>query len=67
MKKLMISILLILSSIAYLNIEAVAIYTAKLSSRDYLNSNGEKLATIAKIIRQDRANYHSFKISDDEN
>ena len=66
MKKLMVSILLSLSSIAYSDIEAVEIYTAKLSPRDHLNSKGEKLTTIGKIIRQDRANYNSFKIRDEE-
>lgn len=35
-------------------------YNARLSSRDHFNSNGERLRTVAAIIRQDRANFHRF-------
>lgn len=41
-------------------------YTARLSSRDHFNSNGERLKTVAAIIRQDRANVHKFGQADPE-
>jgi hypothetical protein len=41
-------------------------YTARLSSEDHVNSNGERLESAAAIIRQDRANYHKFNIRDSE-
>ena len=34
-------------------------YVALLSKRDHLNSNGERLSSVAEILRQDRANFHS--------
>ena len=41
-------------------------YTARLSSRDHFNSNGERLRTVAGIIRQDRANLYRFGRGDRE-
>jgi len=41
-------------------------YTARLSARDHFNSNGERLRTVAAIIRQDRANVHRFGRADVE-
>lgn len=41
-------------------------YTARLSSADHYNSNGERLTSPAAIIRQDRANFHKFGIRDPE-
>lgn len=41
-------------------------YTARLSSRDHFNSNGQRLLTVAAIIRQDRANLHRFGRHDPE-
>jgi hypothetical protein len=41
-------------------------YTARLSFKDHLNSSGAPLTLVADIIRQDRANYHKFKIRDAE-
>ena len=41
-------------------------YTARLSSEDHFNSNGERLTSPAAIIRQDRANFHKFGIRDAE-
>jgi len=41
-------------------------YNARLSSADHFNSNGERLTTPAAIIRQDRANFHKFRIRDAE-
>ena len=34
-------------------------YTAKLSKNDHYNSNGDRLTSVADVLRQDRANYHS--------
>jgi hypothetical protein len=34
-------------------------YTAKLSKNDHYNSNGERLTSVADVLRQDRANYHN--------
>ncbi len=41
-------------------------YRARLSARDHLNSRGQPLGSAAKIIRQDRANYHRFGVRDPE-
>lgn len=35
-------------------------YNARLGPRDHFNSNGERLRTVAAILRQDRANFHRF-------
>ena len=34
------------------------VYAAFLSPKDHLNSNGERLNSVADILRQDRANFH---------
>ena len=36
-------------------------YTAYLSEKDHYNSNGDRLKSVADILRQDRANYHKGK------
>ena len=41
-------------------------YSARLSSVDHFNSNGERLTSPAAIIRQDRANFHKYGIRDPE-
>ena len=41
-------------------------YHALLSERDHFNSNGQRLTSAAAIIRQDRANFHRFGLSDSE-
>lgn len=33
-------------------------YVAYLSEKDHYNSNGDRLKSVADILRQDRANYH---------
>ena len=33
-------------------------YTTYLSEKDHYNSNGDRLKSVADILRQDRANYH---------
>jgi hypothetical protein len=46
--------------------QVIASYVARLSAADHFNSNGERLASAAAIIRQDRANFHRFGIRDPE-
>jgi hypothetical protein len=41
-------------------------YTARLSERDHFNSNGQRLASAAAIIRQDRANFYVYGVRDPE-
>src|SRR4051812_17356229 len=43
-----------------------AAYTARLSAADHTSSAGVRLDSAAAVIRQDRANYHKFKLRDDE-
>ena len=44
-------------------------YTAYIGPQDLVNSSGQRLTQPWQIIRQDRANYHRFKLRDewDEN
>jgi hypothetical protein len=44
----------------------IAEYSARLSHHDHYNSYGERLTTVAAIIRQDRANFHRFGDADRE-
>ena len=46
--------------------QVIASYVARLSAADHFNSNGERLKSAAAIIRQDRANFHSFGVRDPE-
>jgi hypothetical protein len=46
--------------------ELVESYIARLGPSDHFNSNGERLRSVAAIIRQDRANYHVFGRYDPE-
>lgn len=41
-------------------------YSARLSERDHFNTNGERLKSVAAIIRQDRAYFHVYGTHDDE-
>ena len=36
------------------------LFMAKLSEQDHFSSAGKRLATVAAIIRQDRANFHKY-------
>jgi len=66
MKKVMLLMgLLLISPLGYAE-EPIDTYTAKLSSEDHFNSDGQRLKSVADIIRQDRANYHKFNIRDAE-
>jgi hypothetical protein len=42
------------------------VYVARLSAGDHFNSTGERLGTVAAVIRQDRANFHRFGQRDPE-
>lgn len=41
-------------------------YDARLSAQDHFNSTGERLTSVAAIIRQDRANYYVYGNRDAE-
>lgn len=41
-------------------------YVARLSAADHFNSNGERLTSVAAIIRQDRANLYVYGKGDSE-
>ena len=41
-------------------------YTARIGPQDRVNSSGDRLDTVAAILRQDRANYHRFDQADAE-
>lgn len=66
MKKIIFLTSLLLVSFASYAESPVETYTARLSSEDHFNSDGERLTSVAAIIRQDRANYHKYKIRDNE-
>jgi hypothetical protein len=44
--------------------ELLETYFARLGEDDHFNSKGERLTSVAAIIRQDRANFHRFGIRD---
>ncbi|MEI9885365.1 MAG: hypothetical protein WDN08_02505 [Rhizomicrobium sp.] len=44
--------------------DLIGSYNAFLGRADHYNSNGERLASAAAIIRQDRANFHKFGVRD---
>jgi S1-C subfamily serine protease len=46
--------------------QLIASYVARLSEADHYNSQGQRLASAAAIIRQDRANFHHFNLRDPE-
>jgi hypothetical protein len=67
MKKIIFLITALLTSFSsYAEEDLVESYTARLSSRDHYNSDGQRLDSVAAIIRQDRANYHKYFLRDSE-
>lgn len=44
----------------------LAEYTARIGPDDHFNSAGDRLDTVAAILRQDRANMHRFDLADEE-
>ncbi|CAM5768603.1 hypothetical protein LMIY3S_02554 [Labrys miyagiensis] len=62
---LSVACLLALTSMAAAQ-QPLTSYTARLNSQDHFNSNGERLTSVAAIIRQDRANYYVYGDRDPE-
>jgi len=61
MKIMLVLSFLLLSITTFVSANDVReVYVAKLSYRDHHNSWGDRLRTVAGILRQDRANYHKF-------
>lgn len=70
MKKTLFAVVLISTSLDAFA-DPWCVYQARISEADktnsqgvYLPKSGSNVATVAAIIRQDRANYHEFKIRD---
>ena len=58
----LLSLLLLTSAAVHAAGAAKAtVYATFLSKKDRSNANGERLTTVADILRQDRANYHQGK------
>jgi hypothetical protein len=54
-------LLIIVAGLAFAGLahaEEGVYYTTYLSEEDHYNSNGDRLKSVADILRQDRANYH---------
>ncbi|WP_379069538.1 hypothetical protein ACHMW4_03585 [Mesorhizobium sp. UC22_110] len=67
MKSLFLSVGLLLAvppSAAFA--QQIESYVARLSAADHFNSNGERLTSVAAIIRQDRANLYVYGKGDPE-
>lgn len=62
---LSVSLLLAMSPCAAFA-QPIESYVARLSAADHFNSNGERLTSVAAIIRQDRANLYAFGKGDPE-
>jgi hypothetical protein len=58
MIKALLVILMAISFAASITAAEEISYTAYLSRKDRYNSNGERLTSVADILRQDRANFH---------
>ena len=56
--KYLLLILAGLSFAAWAHAEEGVYYTTYLGEKDHYNSNGDRLKSVADILRQDRANYH---------
>lgn len=67
MKSLILSIGLVLTASSSSAFAApIESYVARLSDADHFNSNGERLESVAAIIRQDRANLYVYGGGDAE-
>lgn len=67
MKSRIVAIVLLLaasSSSAFA--EPIEWYVARLSAADHFNSNGERLSSVAAVVRQDRANLYVYGVGDPE-
>ena len=56
--RFLLVVLLVVSFAAPISAADEISYTAYLSKKDRYNSNGERLTSVADILRQDRANFH---------
>lgn len=64
MKRLILALALILAApFAAQAQQLMGSYNAYIGQQDLYNSNGVRLSSAAQILRQDRANYHRFGIS----
>ncbi len=66
MRAVCLSILGLLALTSAAMARPIESYNARLSSKDHFNSNGERLTSVAAIIRQDRANYYVYGSHDAE-
>ncbi len=67
MKSLFLSVgLLLAMSPCAAFAQPIESYVARLSAADHFNSNGERLTSVAAIIRQDRANLYALGKGDPE-
>jgi hypothetical protein len=46
--------------------EVVVVYQARIGPQDHVTSTGERLSSVAAILRQDRANFHRFDQPDSQ-
>jgi antitoxin component YwqK of YwqJK toxin-antitoxin module len=65
-KKTFAALALLLLPMLSLAQEGTLVYKAKLSEKDHFNSSGQRLNKAMAILRQDRANFHTFNIKDVE-
>ena len=63
---LTLAVLAALTTAASAQGDRIDSFEARLSARDHKSSAGKKLTSAAAIIRQDRANYHTFGKRDAE-
>ncbi|WP_323771678.1 hypothetical protein [Antarctobacter sp.] len=64
MKRLLLALALVLvAPLAAQAQQLMGSYNAFIGQQDLYNSNGVRLSSAAQVLRQDRANYHRFGIS----
>ncbi|ASP18951.1 hypothetical protein [Antarctobacter heliothermus] len=64
MKRLLLALTLVLvAPLAAQAQQLMGSYNAFIGQQDLFNSNGGRLSSAAQVLRQDRANYHRFGIS----
>ncbi|MGP6087376.1 hypothetical protein [Antarctobacter jejuensis] len=63
MKRFLIILALLLAAPVAQAQQLMGSYSAYIGNQDLYNSNGVRLSSPAQVLRQDRANYHRFGIS----
>lgn len=63
MKRLALALLLALAAPVAQAQELIGAYVAYIGQQDLYNSRGERLTAPWQVLRQDRANYHRFGVS----